>query len=192
MSLIGRKPIEIPLGVTVNCESGFLTVEGPKGLLKQPIPKGITVKIGDNQVRVSRLSDEKEKRALHGTVRQVIFNLIKGVTDGWQKKLEVVGIGYRPSLVGQNLILSLGFSHPVEVVPVEGVVFTVMENKITVSGIDKVLVGQMAAKIRAIKPPDAYKGKGIRYEGELIKLKPGKQAKAGAIGVGVTGKPVGK
>jgi large subunit ribosomal protein L6 len=183
MSRIGKKPIEIPSGVTVKMENGEVVVEGPKGSLKQKIEAEIEIEFSQNQILVTRKSDGGRARALHGTTRQLLFNMVKGVTEGWEKTLEVIGTGYRAGVSGQNLTLALGFSHPVEITPPPEISFKVAENKITVSGINKALVGQMAAKIRATRPPDPYKGKGIRYLGEVLKLKPGKQAKIGAVGV---------
>ena len=182
MSRIGLKPIEILEGVTVKIENGVVLVEGPKGKLSQTIDSKIKAVIEDNKIKVTRVNEIGKTKAMHGTTRQLIYNMIKGVTDGWAKGLEIQGTGFRVTLTGNDLVFALGFSHPVNFPAPEGITFTVVENKITVSGIDKSLVGQTAAKIRAIRPPDAYKGKGIRYEGEQIKLKPGKQAKVGAVG----------
>lgn len=184
MSRIGKKPIEIPSGVTINLERNLVSVNGPKGSLNLEIPVGVKVETKENRVIVTRASDEGRPKALHGTIRQVLSNMVKGVSEGWSKTLEIVGTGFRPTQAGEKLILSLGFSHPVEILPVEGITLTAVENKIIVTGADKVLVGQIAAKIRDIKRPDAYKGKGIRYAGEVIKLKPGKQAKIGTVAGG--------
>jgi len=184
MSKIGRIPIEIPEQVNIRIEDGRISVSGPKGELDFNLPSQVKVEKKGDKLVVSRESDEGKAKALHGTVRQHLANMIKGVSEGWAKTLEIVGTGYRASLEGEKLVLSVGFSHPVEVSPPEGIKFEVAGGKIKVSGIDKVLVGQVAAKIRKIRPPDPYKGKGIRYEQEEIKLKPGKAAK---IGVGIAG-----
>ncbi|PIU04007.1 50S ribosomal protein L6 [Candidatus Shapirobacteria bacterium CG08_land_8_20_14_0_20_39_18] len=185
MSRIGLKPIEIPQGVTVKIENGLVSVEGPKGKMIQAINSKINAVIKDNKIEVARVNEEGKTKAMHGTMRQIIFNMIKGVTDGWTKGLEIQGTGFHASLNGNDLVFALGFSHPVNFPAPDGITFITVENKITVSGIDKSLVGQVAANIRAIKPPDVYKGKGIRYEGEQIKLKPGKQAKVGVVAGGV-------
>lgn len=190
MSRIGLKPIEIPQGVTVNIQNGNVLVEGPKGKLTVTIKSNIKAEVKDNKIEVVRTNEEGKTKALHGTVRQLLFNMVKGVTDGWTKGLEIQGTGFRVTLNGNDLTFALGFSHPVNFPAPAGIAFTVTENKIMVSGIDKSLVGQVAANIRAIKPPDVYKGKGIRYEGEQIKLKPGKQAKVGTVGGAA--KPAGK
>lgn len=182
MSRIGEKPIIIPEGVTVKKEGGDILVQGPKGNLVLKVASNLGVEIADNRILVYRKNEQIKSKALHGTIRQLLANMVHGVNEGWSKKLEVVGTGFRASLSGQNLVLLLGFSHPVEIIPLEGITFNVTENKIVVSGSDKSVVGLMAAKIRGIKPPDPYKGKGIRNEGEIIKLKPGKQAKIGVIG----------
>lgn len=184
MSRIGKKPIILSEGVTVELKDRLLTVSGMKGGLSFEIKPQIEVKVVNGQILVSRKKDDTQTRALHGTTRQVIANMVKGVSEGWSKILEVVGTGYRASLQDEKLVLSLGFSHPVEVAPPSRISFSVSGNKITVSGIDKALVGQTAANIRSIRPPDPYKGKGIRYLGEKVKLKPGKAAK---IGVGIPG-----
>ncbi|OGY24189.1 MAG: 50S ribosomal protein L6 [Candidatus Woykebacteria bacterium RBG_13_40_15] len=176
MSRIGRKPISIPETVNVEINHKVL-VKGPLGELNQKIPRGIKVEQNDNMLVVSAQKEDKQTKAFHGLIRKLIANMIEGVTVGFKKRLELIGIGYRANLSGDKLVLSLGFSHPVEIKPVEGIDFSVSDNKITVSGINKELVGRIAAEIRTTRPPDAYKGKGIRYEGEIVKLKPGKAAK---------------
>lgn len=187
MSRIGIKPIEIPEGVTVTAEKGKVTVEGPHGKITQKIRPEIKVSVKDKQVKVSRLSQSKLAKALHGTIRALIANMITGVTSGFKKKLQLVGTGYRVKKEADNLILSVGFSHPVTIKPIKGIKFEVVGNdEIVISGIDKALVGQVSAGIRKIKKPDVYKGKGIRYKGEKIKLKPGKAAKIGAEGAAPT------
>lgn len=188
MSRIGRQPISIPEGVTVKIKDGEIQVVGPKGELKQEIRPEIKVEMKNNQILVSRRVENKLGRSLHGLTRTLIANMIKGVTDGWSKTLKLVGTGYRVKLEGENLVLSVGFSHPVVVKPEEGIKFEVKGNNIiTVLGIDKALVGQVAARIRKIRPPEPYKGKGIRYEDEEVRRKPGKAAKIGAAGFGPVG-----
>ena len=183
MSKIGKKPIEILDQVTVEIKNGQIFVAGPKGSLNLKIRPEIKVFIKGNQVFVSRDRNDRLSRSLHGLTRTLIANAVEGVTNGFSKTLEMVGTGYRASLEGENLVLAVGFSHPVKVLPPSGIKFEVEgNNKIKISGIDKALVGQVAAQIRKIRPPDPYKGKGIRYEGEEVKLKPGKAGKAGAVG----------
>ncbi len=179
MSRIGRLPITLPSGVKVDIKENVVTVTGPKGELKQGINPGITVTQEDNRILVSRSGDDREQRALHGLYRSLLANMVTGVTKGFQKELEVVGVGYRATLTGKNVVLRAGYSHQVEVVPMDGITLGVDgTNKIKVSGIDKQIVGQMAAKIRGIKPLDDFKGKGIKYTGEAIHLKAGKTGKA--------------
>ncbi len=181
MSRIGNQPISLPNGVTFKQEGVTVTVTGPKGSLSQIMPSQIKITQGDNKLEFSRKSDEPKIRALHGLVRSLVNNMVLGVTEGFVKHLELVGTGYRVATEGLGLNLSVGLSHQVKVVPQEGVTLKVEgNNHIIVTGIDKHLVGQMAANIRKVRPPDAYKGKGIRYQGETVKLKPGKSAKAGA------------
>lgn len=182
MSRIGKKPIEIPKEIAVEIKDGKILVTGPKGSLSQELPPEIKVEVKDDQIQVLRKTTSEKTEALHGTIRQLVFNMIKGVKDGWSKTLEIMGTGYRVALLEGKLSLSLGLSHQVEVVPPPGISFTVTGRKVTVSGADKILVGRVAAELRTIKPPDAYKGKGIRYEQEKIKLKPGKQVKVGIAG----------
>lgn len=183
MSRLGQQPIPIPEGVTVKLEGDKVVVKGAKGELKQIIRPEIKVKLEAGRVLVSRQNDSKMARSLHGLSRSLIANMIQGVTEGWQKTLKLVGTGYRAKLERDQLVLSLGFSHPVEIKPIEGIKFELPDNEtIIISGIDKALVGQVAARIRKIKPPEPYKGKGIRYEGEAVRRKPGKAAKIGAAG----------
>ncbi|MEZ0360336.1 MAG: 50S ribosomal protein L6 [Hydrogenobacter sp.] len=179
MSRIGKKPIEIPKNVKVNISDGIITVEGPKGKLSMSIHPDMKVYTDGNSIKVERSSDDPFHRAMHGTTAALIRNMVKGVTEGFTVGLEVVGLGYRASLKGGNLELSLGLSHPVVFPIPPDVKIEVKENKIYVSGIDKQRVGQVAAQIRAFRKPDAYKGKGIRYEGETLKLKAGKAAGKG-------------
>jgi len=178
MSRIGRKPIPIPSGVNVTVDGNTITVKGPKGTLSRTLHKDMTVKVDENAVVIERPSDEKLHRALHGTTRSVVANMVSGVTEGYSKNLELVGIGYRASKSGNKLVLNVGYSHPVEFVPEPGIEFEVpAQNKIVVKGIDKELVGLVAAKVRAVRPPEPYKGKGIRYENERVVLKEGKSGK---------------
>jgi large subunit ribosomal protein L6 len=185
MSRIGNTPVSVPEHVTAQAVGGSVTLKGPKGELTVAVPNGITVKLEGNQLVASRKRNDLSTKASHGTTVALMKNAIIGVTNGWSKQLELSGVGYRAVLTGANLTLSVGFSHPVTVAPPPGITFAVTEGKITVSGIDKYLVGQVAASVRAIKPPEPYKGKGIRYVGEHVRKKPGKSAKAvgGAPGV---------
>jgi large subunit ribosomal protein L6 len=188
MSRIGRKPVDIPEKATVKVKDGEVRVVGPKGELKQAIRPEIKVKVDNNKVVVSRLGDDKKAKALHGLTRTLIANMLMGVTEGWSKTLKLVGTGYRVQSDQGKLTLSLGFSHPVEILPVKGIEFAVEgKDTIRVSGIDKGLVGQVAADIRKKRPPEPYKGKGIRYDDEVVRRKPGKAAKVGAAGFGPGG-----
>ncbi|MGC8873244.1 MAG: 50S ribosomal protein L6 [Chloroflexia bacterium] len=179
MSRIGKKPIPIPPGVQVQIGADEVVVSGPKGTLRQPLLRGIQVSLEDGQVVVRRQSDAKPHREQHGLMRTLIANMITGVTVGYRKELQIVGVGYRAEMDGRDLVLTLGFSHPVRVVPPEGISFEVggRNDLIVVSGIDKVLVGQQAANIRALRKPEPYKGKGIRYVGEVVRHKAGKAGK---------------
>ena len=179
MSRIGKKPIEIPAGVEIIINgNNDVTVKGPKGTLARTFHKEVIIKTEGNQVLVERPSDNKLHRALHGTTRSVLSNMIEGVTNGFSKQLELVGVGYRVAKTGNKLTLSLGFSHPVEVVPEEGIEFDVPDQThIVVKGIDKERVGAVAANIRSIREPEPYKGKGIRYQNEHIRRKVGKTGK---------------
>ncbi|MBU2577717.1 50S ribosomal protein L6 [Patescibacteria group bacterium] len=183
MSKIGEKPISVKEGVNLLKEDRKLVVKGPKGDLTVLIPQGINISIEENIVKVSRLTEAKKNKALHGTLARLISNAIKGTTEGFDKTLEVVGTGYRAQMEGNTLVLALGYSHPVKYETPEGIKIEVRENKITVLGMDKELVGRVADKIKRFRKPDPYKGKGIRYLGERLKLKPGKAAgKAGVAG----------
>lgn len=177
MSKIGRIPIDIIEEVSVSLSNRKVTVSGPKGTLSYDLTQGIEVKMTDGKVVVSKKSGFKELEAVFGLTRATIANMIKGVKDGFEKKLELSGVGYRAQLQGNDLVLSVGFSHPVIVKAIEGIKFQVSENVITVSGIDKGLVGDVASKIRGIRKPEPYKGKGIKYQGERIRRKTGKAAK---------------
>jgi len=179
MSRIGRMPIPLPSGVTVKIEKGRVTVTGPKGELSREFSPDMEIVQQDNTLIVSRPSDSKEHRSQHGLTRSLLANMVTGVSSGFDKYLEIVGVGYRAEKSGDKLVLRVGHSHPVEVSPLPGVTLAVEGNRIRVSGIDKEVVGEMAARIRKIRPPDAYKGKGIRYAGEVIHLKPGKAGKVG-------------
>ncbi len=179
MSRVGNNPISIPSGVTITQQKDLLVVNGPKGNLSQKILPEVKVEIEENRVVVKRKKDDSFSRSVHGLTRSLINNMVLGVSEGWTKNLEMVGVGYRAQGGGDNLTLSVGYSHPVIVKAPDGVTFAVVENtKILVSGIDKTLVGQIAANIRDVKPPEAYKGKGIRYQGEYVRRKPGKAGKA--------------
>jgi len=175
MSRIGKKPIEIPKGVEVKLNGNHIEVQGPKGKLEMDIHPDMMVKIEGNKIFVERPSDKKFHKALHGTTRQLINNMIEGVTKGFVKELEIVGTGYRAKMEGSKLVINVGFSHPVEFTPPPGIQFEVEgQNIIRVKGIDKYLVGDVAATIRRVRPPEPYKGKGIRYRGEIVRRKAGK------------------
>ena len=177
MSRIGKNPVPIPQGVEITMEGRLLRVKGPRGELTQEIHPDITVSVDDGEVRVTRPDDEREHRALHGLFRSLIANMVTGVTEGYVRRLEIVGVGYRAAKQGDGLRLQLGYSHPIEVDAPEGITFDVpTPTRITVSGASKQQVGQVAANIRALRKPEPYKGKGIRYEGELIRRKSGKAA----------------
>ncbi|GAA4177616.1 50S ribosomal protein L6 [Gryllotalpicola koreensis] len=178
MSRIGRLPIDIPAGVDVKIDGAAVTVKGPKGELSLTVASPIEVKIEENQVLVTRPDDERNSRALHGLTRSLINNNIVGVTQGYSKSLEIVGTGYRVAQKGAAIEFALGFSHPVTVEAPAGITFAVEgNNKVTVTGIDKQLVGETAANVRKIKKPEPYKGKGIRYAGEVVRRKAGKAGK---------------
>jgi large subunit ribosomal protein L6 len=177
MSRIGRKPVPVPEAVTVEIAPGNIAVKGPKGELKQALPREMAVKQDDGAVTVERPTDRGDHRALHGLTRSLIANMVEGVTEGFEKRLEIQGVGYRAQLKGKNLELALGYSHPVPVEAPEGIEFEVPQpTEIVVRGIDKQLVGQVAADIRKRRKPEPYKGKGIRYKGEQVLRKVGKRA----------------
>jgi large subunit ribosomal protein L6 len=177
MSRVGSAPVSIPSGVEVKVDGSVVTIKGSKGELQRIFSEKVAVAVDDDQVVVTRVDDVRESRALHGLTRALVNNMVVGVSDGFEKRLELVGVGYRASLKGKNLELLVGFSHPVEIPATEGIELEVPENtKIIVRGIDKELVGQIAADIRAVRPPEPYKGKGIRYEGEYVRRKAGKAA----------------
>lgn len=178
MSRVGLKSLEIPEGVEIKQDNNTITVKGPKGELTRTFHKDITVNIEDNVLTVARPSDHKDYRALHGTTRSLIGNMVEGVSKGFEKSLEIIGVGYRAQKQGEQVIINAGYSHPVEVEKREGIEIEVPSNtKVTIKGIDKELVGAVAAKIRAIRPPEPYKGKGIRYAGERVRSKEGKTGK---------------
>src|SRR5258708_13895145 len=178
MSRIGKQPVVIPAGVSVAVTDGRILVKGPKGELSEQMYPGIAVAIEDGKAVVTRKANDPQHRASHGLIRSLIENMVIGVTNGFEKKLELVGTGYRVTTKGTGLSLTLGFSHPVEVEAAQGIVFKVEgNNKITISGISKYMVGQVSAKIRELRPPEPYKGKGIRYEAEVVRRKAGKAAK---------------
>ena len=178
MSRVGKSPIPVPSGVDVTISGTHVTVKGPQGTLARDIPEPIRVRQEGDELRVERPDDERRNRALHGLVRSLVNNMVLGVTEGYTRQLEIVGVGYRANLAGSTLDLSLGFSHPVKVDAPDGITFEVPQpTQITVKGIDKELVGQVAADIRAIRKPEPYKGKGVRYAGEHVRRKAGKAAK---------------
>ncbi|MCY0903260.1 MAG: 50S ribosomal protein L6 [Firmicutes bacterium] len=178
MSRIGRKPIAVPAGVEIQLDGVEMTVKGPRGTLSRRLHPDMQVQVGTSEVTVTRPSDSKLHRSLHGTTRSVVANMVEGVTNGYQKSLELVGVGYRAAKSGEKVTLSLGFSHPVEVIPESGIELDVPAvNRLIIRGIDKEQVGTFAAKIRDLRRPEPYKGKGIRYEGEIVRRKVGKTGK---------------
>ena len=178
MSRIGNKVITIPAGVEVNINDNFATVKGPKGELKQQFDKDMTFNIEGNEITVVRPSDSKRHRTVHGTTRAILANMIEGVSAGFKKELELIGVGYRAQMQGKKLVLSVGYSHPVEFEEIDGITLGVEGNtKVSIEGINKEVVGQYAAKVRAVRPPEPYKGKGIRYVGEYVRRKEGKTGK---------------
>jgi large subunit ribosomal protein L6 len=179
MSRVGKMPITVPPGVAVSIENGEAVVKGPRGELRHRFQPDMSITLQDNSLVVSRPSDSKTHRSLHGLTRSILANMVQGVTGGFEKNLEMVGVGYRAEKAGDKLVVRVGYSHTVEVSPLPGVSLDVEgANRIKVTGINKEMVGEMAAEIRAIRPPDAYKGKGIRYAGESVRLKAGKVGKA--------------
>ena len=177
LSRIGRKAIPVPSGVQVSVDDGNVTVKGPQGSLSQPIHSEVIVKLEDGQIVVERYSSRKFHRSLHGLTRTLIANAIIGVSQGYKKTLELMGVGYRAQQSGQGIVLNVGYSHPVEIMPLDGVTVTVEgNNRIHVEGMDKQKVGEVASRIRRVRPPNAYKEKGIKYAGEVLHFKPGKAA----------------
>ena len=178
MSRIGRKPINIPAGVTVQVDGNVITVKGPKGTLTQKIHHNMNISVDGNELLVTRPDDEKENKSLHGLTRTLIHNMVIGVTDGFKKELDVLGVGYRVLKQGSNLVMNLGYSHQVIVPEIDGITIECpTANKIVISGQDKQRVGQFAAEVREKRPPEPYKGKGIRYVGEFVRHKEGKAGK---------------
>ena len=178
MSRIGNKVITVPAGVEVSIVDNFATVKGPKGELKQQFDKDMTFNVEGNEITVVRPSDSKRHRTVHGTTRAILANMIEGVSAGFKKELELIGVGYRAQMQGKKLVLSVGYSHPVEFEEIEGIKLGVEGNtKVSIEGINKEVVGQYAAKVRAVRPPEPYKGKGIRYVGEYVRRKEGKTGK---------------
>jgi large subunit ribosomal protein L6 len=177
MSRIGRRPIELPAGVTVSVDPGRVMVAGPLGTLEQHVPQRMEIEQGDGVINVSRPTERGEDRALHGLTRTLIANMVEGVTKGFEKRLEIQGVGYRAALRGTDLELSVGYSHSIVIKPRQGITFEVpVPTQVVVKGTDKQVVGQTAAEVRAVRPPEPYKGKGIRYEGEYVRRKVGKRA----------------
>ena len=179
MSRVGRLPIDVPAGVEVKIDGSYVHVKGPKGELEWTFSPDITIKQEDGVIFIDRASDEPLQRALHGTTRALINNMVTGVSTGFERILEIEGVGYRAELDGKNLVVNVGFSHPVVVEPPEGISFDVdmKVRQIKIAGYDKQVVGQVAANIRKLRPPEPYKGKGIRYQGEYVRRKPGKAGK---------------
>jgi ribosomal protein L6 len=178
MSRIGNKVITIPAGVEVNLDDNFATVKGPKGELKQQFDKDMTFNIEGSEITVVRPSNSKRHRTVHGTTRAILANMVEGVSTGFKKELELIGVGYRAQMQGKKLVLSVGYSHPVEFEEIDGIKLGVEGNtKVSIEGINKEVVGQYAAKVRAVRPPEPYKGKGIRYVGEYVRRKEGKTGK---------------
>jgi large subunit ribosomal protein L6 len=178
MSRVGKKPIELPQGVSLTNNNNTVTVKGPKGELTRTFNQDMEIKVEENVVTITRPSDAKEHRALHGTTRAVIANMVEGVSNGFQRNLELIGVGYRAQKQGNKLVLNVGYSHPVEIEPEAGLEIEVpAATKISIKGTDKERVGALAANIRDVRPPEPYKGKGIRYEGEFVRRKEGKTGK---------------
>jgi large subunit ribosomal protein L6 len=177
MSRIGRQPINVPAGVLVSVDPGRVTVSGPKGELRSVVPQRMKIEQEDGVITVTRPTERGEDRALHGLTRTLVANMVEGVTNGFEKRLEIQGVGYRAAMAGANLELQVGYSHPVRITPRQGIEFEVpVPTQVIVRGIDKQMVGQTAAEIRKVRPPEPYKGKGIRYEGEYVRRKVGKRA----------------
>ncbi|RIW29975.1 50S ribosomal protein L6 [Bacillus salacetis] len=178
MSRVGKKPIELPEGVTITTDANNVTVKGPKGELSRTFSPDMNIEIQENVVNITRPSESKEHRSLHGTTRALISNMVEGVSKGFERNLELIGVGYRAQKQGSKLVLNVGYSHPVEFEPENGIEIEVPANtKISIKGIDKERVGAIASNIRAVRPPEPYKGKGIRYEGEHVRRKEGKTGK---------------
>jgi large subunit ribosomal protein L6 len=181
MSRIGRKLVPLPKGVTLTQKAGAVSVKGPKGELSRPLPEGVSLKTEADKIQVVRADDSRENRAKHGLMRAHLANMVKGVTDGWTRELEINGVGYRAEVAGDTINMALGYSHPVAFKLPKGVTAKVDKNRVILSSADRDLVGQTAAKVRELRPPEPYKGKGVKYVEEVIKRKVGK---AGATGGG--------
>ena len=181
MSRIGRKVLPLPKGVTLSQKPGLISVKGPKGELSKPLPDGISVKTEADKLQVLRADDSRQNRAKHGLIRAHLANMVKGVTEGWNRELEINGVGYRAEVAGDTINMALGYSHPVVFKLPKGVTAKVEKNRVTLASADRDLVGQIAAKLRELRPPEPYKGKGVKYVEEVIKKKVGK---AGATGSG--------
>ena len=178
MSRIGKKPIALPKGVKVEIKDGLVSVQGQKGALNRPLLEGVEVDIAESVVTLRRTNDSKRSRSYHGLMRTLVANMVEGVSNGFEKKLEIVGIGYRSELKGGNLALYLGYSHPIDFPLPQGITADIeKQTLVTIKGIDKELVGQVAAKIRDLRKPDPYKGKGVKYAGEVLRKKAGKTGK---------------
>lgn len=180
MSRVGRRPIAVPEGVEVSIQAGTVTAKGPRGELSLAIHPDMALDLSERVLTVSRPTEHRRHRSLHGLTRSLLANLLRGVSEGFQKGLELQGVGYRASKSGEKLVLQLGYSHPVEINPPDGITFTVEgTNRVLVSGVDKELVGGVASWVRAVRPPDAYLGKGVRYVGERVRRKAGKSGRVG-------------
>lgn len=180
MSRIGLRPIPVPGGVDVEVAPGVVVVKGPKGELRQDVSRNLTIERENGHLVVSRPNDERRNRQLHGLTRTLVANMVIGVTDGYSRTLEIQGVGYRAAMDGTTLVLNVGYSHPVRMEPPSGITFAVeTPTRLSVSGIDKQLVGEVAARVRRVRPPEPYKGKGIRYQGEFVRRKAGKAGKVG-------------
>jgi large subunit ribosomal protein L6 len=184
MSRIGRRPLPLPKGVSLSQAEGSFTVKGPKGELKKALPEGISIKATGDRLMVDRADDSRNNRAKHGLIRAQLANMIKGVTDGWVRELEINGVGYRAEVAGETITMQLGYSHPVSFKLPKGVGAKAERNKVVLTSSDRDILGQTAAKLRELRPPEPYKGKGVKYAEEVIKRKVGK---AGATGAGGTG-----
>jgi large subunit ribosomal protein L6 len=179
VSRIGRMPIAVPQGVTVDIKKNAVVVKGPKGELSRTFDPDMKIKLDDGQLTIQRPTDQRRHRAIHGLTRALLNNMVQGVSQGFSRRLQIEGVGYRAEMQGQNLVLNVGYSHPVVIEPPSGISFEVEKGyrSLVVSGIDKEMVGEMAARIRRVRPPEPYKGKGIRYEGEYVRRKAGKAGK---------------
>ena len=185
MSRVGKMPIPMPKGVSFEVDPGnCITVKGPKGQLQQQLPTDIKVELAGSELQIKRPTDDQRHKALHGLTRALVNNMVTGVSSGYVRKLDIEGVGYRAGMLGRDLVVMVGFSHPVQIIAPQGIAFEVDKTgrQITISGIDKQVVGQTAAEIRGLRPPEVYKGKGVRYSGEKVRLKAGKSGKVGGKG----------